>query len=210
MGLATFGPYNNLQFSDVDDKDASLFPVLSQIHPVNRSWPSFTVRFFRALVRRKQPATPLNVNWTSIVKASGFRIPDVLSRSRTRGARPLYIPSPFSDSGISLGTAKNRRRHAAGSYATRWLIIYHGVSDYRAARERAQTLLLGRMMMLSKEHPQIICYRSTEPVLTPSLPQECHGTVAKSFSPAALTEETISGCPTVLTCTMAWRTTVSA
>ena len=27
LGLATFGPYKDVQFSDVDDKDASLFPV---------------------------------------------------------------------------------------------------------------------------------------------------------------------------------------
>jgi predicted GH43/DUF377 family glycosyl hydrolase len=41
-------------------------------------------------------------------------------------------------------------------------------------------------MVLTKEHPQVIRYRSTDPVLTPSLPQECQGTVANVVFPSGI------------------------
>ena len=42
------------------------------------------------------------------------------------------------------------------------------------------------VMVLSKEHPQIIRYRTAEPVLTPSLPQERAGTVANVVFPTGI------------------------
>jgi len=47
-------------------------------------------------------------------------------------------------------------------------------------------------MVLSKEHPQVIRYRSVEPVLRPTLPQECSGTVAHVVFRPASTAATIS------------------
>ena len=41
-------------------------------------------------------------------------------------------------------------------------------------------------MVLSKEHPRVIRYRSAEPVLTPSLPQERDGTVANVVFPTGI------------------------
>jgi predicted GH43/DUF377 family glycosyl hydrolase len=41
-------------------------------------------------------------------------------------------------------------------------------------------------MVLSKEHPQVIRYRSAEPVLTPVLPQERRGTVADVVFPTGI------------------------
>jgi hypothetical protein len=66
VGLATFGRYHGIEIGDVDDKDASLFPVAIP------NWPSSTGRFFPAPVRRKPPATPRPVMWISIGRASGF------------------------------------------------------------------------------------------------------------------------------------------
>ena len=42
------------------------------------------------------------------------------------------------------------------------------------------------VMVLSKEHPQMIRYRSADPVLTPSLPQERDGTVANVVFPTGI------------------------
>jgi predicted GH43/DUF377 family glycosyl hydrolase len=41
-------------------------------------------------------------------------------------------------------------------------------------------------MVLSKEDPQKILYRSTDPVLTPSTPQERDGTVANVVFPTGI------------------------
>ena len=41
-------------------------------------------------------------------------------------------------------------------------------------------------MVLSSEHPRSIRYRSPEPVLTPELPQERHGTIANVVFPTGI------------------------
>jgi predicted GH43/DUF377 family glycosyl hydrolase len=50
-------------------------------------------------------------------------------------------------------------------------------------------------MVLSKEHPRVIRYRSVEPVLTPSLPQECHGTIANVVFPTGIDRRDDLGLP---------------
>ena len=40
--------------------------------------------------------------------------------------------------------------------------------------------------MLSKKHPQEILYRSAQPILTPTLPQERSGTVANVVFPTGI------------------------
>ena len=51
------------------------------------------------------------------------------------------------------------------------------------------------MMMLSKEHPQMIHYRSVEPVLTPELSQERYGTVANVVFPTGIDRRDDLGLP---------------
>jgi predicted GH43/DUF377 family glycosyl hydrolase len=50
-------------------------------------------------------------------------------------------------------------------------------------------------MVLSKEHPHIIRYRSTEPVLTPVLPQERRGMVANVVFPTGIDRRDDLGSP---------------
>jgi predicted GH43/DUF377 family glycosyl hydrolase len=42
------------------------------------------------------------------------------------------------------------------------------------------------VMVLSEKHPQVIRYRSAEPVLKPELPAECHGTIANVVFPTGI------------------------
>jgi predicted GH43/DUF377 family glycosyl hydrolase len=41
-------------------------------------------------------------------------------------------------------------------------------------------------MVLAREQPQVILYRSTKPVLTPTLPEERHGVVANVVFPTGI------------------------
>jgi beta-1,2-mannobiose phosphorylase / 1,2-beta-oligomannan phosphorylase len=50
-------------------------------------------------------------------------------------------------------------------------------------------------MVLSKEQPQVIRYRSAEPVLTPTLPQERRGTVANVVFPTGIDRRDDIGSP---------------
>jgi predicted GH43/DUF377 family glycosyl hydrolase len=77
-----------------------------------------------------------------------------------------------------------------------WLIIYHGVSEIEGPSNEAHPLCYSAgAMVLSKEHPQVIRYRSAEPVLTPSLPQERHGTVANVVFPTGIDRRDDLGLP---------------
>ena len=50
-------------------------------------------------------------------------------------------------------------------------------------------------MVLSDEHPRLIRYRSEEPVLTPELPQELHGTIANVVFPTGIDRRDDLGTP---------------
>ncbi len=50
-------------------------------------------------------------------------------------------------------------------------------------------------MILSKEHPQVIRYRTRKPVLMPELPEECRGTVADVVFPSGLDRRDDLGAP---------------
>jgi len=51
------------------------------------------------------------------------------------------------------------------------------------------------VMVLSKEHPRVIRYRSTEPVLTPVLPQERVGAIANVVFPTGIDRRDDLGTP---------------
>ncbi len=105
--------------------------------------------------------------------------PDCLGRfaSHHRLATPV---SPWERLKIGGGTPPVLTRHG-------WLIVYHGVSEMAQASKSTHPLCYSAgVMVLSKEHPQVIRYRSADPVLTPSLPQERDGTVANVVFPTGI------------------------
>jgi predicted GH43/DUF377 family glycosyl hydrolase len=97
--------------------------------------------------------------------------------SHHRLATPV---SPWERLKIGGGTPPILTRHG-------WLIVYHGVSEMeKPSVGEHQLRYSAGLMVLSKEHPQVIRYRSVEPVLTPTLPQECSGTVAHVVFPTGI------------------------
>ena len=68
-----------------------------------------------------------------------------------------------------------------------WLVIYHGVCDAAKSSDEAPKFCYSAgVLILSREHPQVIRYRSPEPVLTPELRQERVGTIADVVFPTAI------------------------
>ncbi len=54
-----------------------------------------------------------------------------------------------------------------------WLIVYHGVSNLKPISEDLRQLSYSTgMMILDKENPEKILYRSSHPILSPYLPEE--------------------------------------
>jgi predicted GH43/DUF377 family glycosyl hydrolase len=109
-----------------------------------------------------------------------------LFNSHHRLATPV---SPWERLKIGGGTPPILTRHG-------WLILYHGVSKVQDRVSNGGHLCYSAgVMVLSKEHPRVILYRSTEPVLTPLLPQEQHGTVANVVFPTGIDRRDDLGSP---------------
>ena len=168
LGLATFGKYHGVEIGDVDDKDASLFPVaipnpsghpeLAMLHrplfPGTR--PEETAR---------HPASrdvdldreSIWISYCPMPQAD--REPGRLGHfaCHHRLATPV---SSWERLKIGGGTPPILTRHG-------WLIVYHGVREVVEAGTGGHHLCYSAgVMVLSKEHPRVIRYRPTEPVLT--------------------------------------------
>jgi predicted GH43/DUF377 family glycosyl hydrolase len=197
LGLVTFAPHRGIEFSDVDDKDASLFPVAIP-NPSGRPELAILHRPLFPGTRPEETAChPASREvdldresiWISYCPmASEGPEPRCLCRftSHHRLATPV---SPWERLKIGGGTPPILTRHG-------WLIVYHGVGDMGEPGGEVHELCYSAgVMVLSKEHPQVIRYRSTEPVLTPALPQERHGIISNVVFPTGIDRRDDLGTP---------------
>ena len=197
LGLATFAPYRGIDFVHVDNKDACVFPIAIPNHAGKMQ--------FAILHRPLFPGTrpeeiacqdaPRSVDldhesiWISYCPMDLDALASHrhhLFNSHHRLATPV---SPWEQLKIGGGTPPVLTRHG-------WLIIYHGVekmmelgSDKDALRYSAG------IMVLSEKHPCAIRYRSVEPVLTPTTPQERLGIVSNVVFPTGIDRRDDLGSP---------------
>ena len=197
LGLATFEAFRGIDFVHVANKDATLFPVAipnhagkMQVAILHR--PLFSGTLPEETACGDEPRL-VDINHESIW-ISYCPMPPVghdpehlgLFNSHHRLAAPV---SPWERLKIGGGTPPILTRHG-------WLIIYHGVHETAASGEGAHPLIYSAgVMVLSKEHPQRILYRSAEPVLIPELPQERQGTVNNVVFPTGIDRRDDIGSP---------------
>lgn len=196
-GLATFAPYQGIDFVNVDNKDACLFPVAIPNH-VGEMEMALLHRPLFPGTRPEETAghdEPREVDldhesiWISycpmpVENAKPHR--RGLFDSHHRLAAPV---SSWSRLKIGAGTPPVLTRHG-------WLILYHGVSKMPGTESGGRHLRYSAgVMMLEKEHPRKIRYRSAEPVLTPTLPQERCGTIADVVFPTGIDRRDDLGTP---------------
>lgn len=195
LGLVSFRRYKNIDFNEVDNKDASVFPVaipdpsgrpsLAILHrpilpgslPDNRAAGQ---RFSR---RRRQSI------WISYARITGDTA--TLSHlSNFTSHRQLAAPSaPWEDIKIGGGTPPVLTSDG-------WLTLYHGVSRISDPGSAGRNLRYSAgIMVLSKEHPRKLHHRSPEPVLIPELPEERQGIVANVVFPTGIDRRDDLGMP---------------
>ena len=196
LGLATYAHWHGIELGNVDDKDASLFPVAIP----NSSGKLELGMLHRPLFPGTRPEetachpTSREVDldresiWISycppVLKG---REPDRLGQftSHHRLATPV---SPWERLKIGAGTPPILTKHG-------WLIVYHGVSEVPGRNDGHPLCYSAGVMVLSKQHPRLIRYRSVEPVLTPLLPQERDGTVPNVVFPTGIDRRDDLGTP---------------
>ena len=147
LGLATFRPYDGIEFDGVDNKDASVFPVAIP-DPDGKPAMAILHRPLFPGTRPEETVVPTGVprRGSSIERASGF--PTV--RWTTVGDRPYHLchftlhnrlaspVAPWEQLKIGGGTPPILTRHG-------WMIIYHGVHELpEPSTQSAQVVLLRR------------------------------------------------------------------
>jgi len=197
LGLATFGPYQGIEFGGVDDKEASLFPVAIP-NPSGHPEPAM---LYRPLFPGTRPegtacdpasrkldhgreSTWISYSPMALKGREPYRLDEFTYHHRL--ATPA---SPWERLKIGGGTPPILTRHG-------WLIVYHGVSEMvEPGKAGHQLCYSAGVMVLPKEHPRVIRYRCSEPVLTPVLPQERRETAANAVSPTGIDRRDDLGSP---------------
>jgi predicted GH43/DUF377 family glycosyl hydrolase len=198
LGLAIYGRYHGIEIGDVDDKDASLFPVAI---PNPDGHPELAM-LHRPLFPGTRPEETACHPRTRSVDLDRESIWISYCRMAVEGCEPPSRLGPFACHHrlatpvsawerlkIGGGTPPILTRHG-------WLIVYHGVSEVMGPGNGGHPLCYSAgVMVLSKEHPRVIRYRSAEPVLAPMLPQERRGAVANVVFPTGIDRRDDLGSP---------------
>jgi beta-1,2-mannobiose phosphorylase / 1,2-beta-oligomannan phosphorylase len=197
LGLARFAPYRGIDFAHVNDKDASVFP---------RAIANHAGKMQLALLHR--PLFPGTCAEDTVCRVSPRKVDE-----DHESIWISYCPMPLQgDPSPRLGLFNSHHRLAcpvaswerlkigAGTPPTLpehgWLVIYHGVSETEATGAGGHHLCYSAgVMLLSKEHPREIRYRSPEPILTPTLPAERSGSVANVVFPTGIDQRHDLGLP---------------
>lgn len=197
LGLANFESFDGIDFANVDNKDAILFPVAIPNHNGKMEM----AILHRPLFQGTRPEETIFQSKSRIVDMDHESIwisycpiplddlePDHfgLFNSHHRLATPV---SPWERLKIGGGTPPLLTRHG-------WLIIYHGVCEIeKPANDRDKFRYSAGVMILSEKHPQHIYFRSTEPALTPESKQERTGTIANVVFPTGIDQRNDLGLP---------------
>ncbi len=197
LGLATFDAYRGIDFVNVDNKDASLFPVAIPNHAGKMELAILHRPLFPGTGPEETcwEPTPRRVDfdhesiWISYcpMALEGLE-PDRLGlfNSHHRLATPT---APWERLKIGGGTPPVLTRHG-------WLVVYHGVCQLAGLASDGHHLRYSAgVMVLSNEHPRHLVYRSPEPVLTPTLPEERHGIIANVVFPTGIDRRDDLGTP---------------
>jgi predicted GH43/DUF377 family glycosyl hydrolase len=198
LGLATYGRYHGVEIGDVDDKDASLFPVAIP----NPSGRPELAMLHRPLFAGTRPEDTVRHAATRNVDLDRESIWISYCRMALNGHEPssrlgpfashhrLATPvSPWERLKIGGGTPPILTRHG-------WLIVYHGVSEVLEPGHDGHHLCYSAgVMVLSDEHPRLIRYRSAKPVLAPELTLERRGAVADVVFPTGIDRRDDLGSP---------------
>jgi predicted GH43/DUF377 family glycosyl hydrolase len=188
LGLATFEPHDGIDLDGVDNKDASVFPIAipdpsgqPAMALLHRPLFPGTSPEHRLRIQASEPPDPYRESiWISYrPMAITGGVPEHLCHF-TSHHQLAHPQAPWERLKIGGGAPPILTRHG-------WLIIYHGVgAPLEPAAERHRLRYSAGMMMLSAEHPQMISYRSAEPILAPVLPEERRGTVSDVVFPTGI------------------------
>lgn len=188
LGLATFTPFEGIEFNGIDNKDSSLFPITIPSPDGDK----MIAMLHRPLFKGSVPEDTILLcenNETRIVDLSHESIwisycaldPVDDGNRLTKFTDHYRLASPvehWEKLKIGGGTPPILTRHG-------WLFLYHGVTQIMENGECKMCYSAG-VIILSRTHPHDIKYRSTEPILSPETDHELNGIVQNVVFPTGL------------------------
>lgn len=189
LGLAIFMPYEGVDFNDVHNKDAVLFPV-AIADPEGR--PSMAL-IHRPLFPGTGPDETLHCRVPRVV--------DILRESIWISYHSLekevctkhhHLCHFDSHRQLAYPVAAWEQLKIGGGTPPiltpqGWLFLYHGVSSPLAGASGEDWLTYSAgLLLLDEKHPHMIRYRSPDPVLKPELAGELEGVVPGIVFPTAI------------------------
>ena len=198
LGLAIFIPYEGVDFNEVANKDALLFPVA--VSDPNGQ-PAMAL-IHRPLFPGTGPDEKLHCRFPRVV--------DILRESIWISYHSLvhevcekHHHLCHFDSHRRLATpvaAWEQLKIGGGTppilTPQGWLFLYHGVCEASKNPDSAGRLIYSAgLLVLDEKHPHLIRYRSPEPVLTPELRKEREGIVPNVVFPTAIDRRDDLGLP---------------
>lgn len=197
LGLATFRPYDGIEFEGIDNKDASVFPV---------AIPDPSGQLSMAILQRPlfpgtRPEETTGHAASRLVDLARESIWISYCSTAMEDCTPSHLRhfglhhrlaapvAPWEWLKIGGGTPPILSRHG-------WLVVYHGVREMAEASANGRNLCYSAgVMVLSEEHPRVIRYRSPQPVLTPELLHERQGVIANVVFPTGIDRRDDLGAP---------------
>ena len=195
LGLVKFEPYHHLEFNGIDDKDASIFPV----DVPNPSGQPELAMLHRPLFPGTLPEDTNLQDPDRVVDLQRESIWISYNNMITEGCHPEHLDftshhrlaAPVSDweaLKIGGGTPPVMTPHG-------WLVVYHGVCTVPQPEGPDRFTYSAGVMVLSKEHPEELLYRSTRPVLVPLPSTQRRGTFANVVFPTGIDQRNDIGQP---------------
>ncbi len=188
LGLVSFLPYGQVDFNNVNDKDASFFPIdlpsphkhlsMAMLHrPLfPDTIPEETVKDGEDREINKHRES-IWISYFNLKKGKHTSLQNAKFTSHHCLAHPVH---PWENLKIGAGAPPILTKHG-------WLVIYHGVQKHEdCTEEQPKYTYSAGAMILSEKAPQKILYRSPKPILAPELPDETIGIVGDVVFPTGM------------------------
>lgn len=195
IGLARFAPYKDIKFEGVDNKDSSAFPKLipnpdgqMQMGILHRPiFPGTSPEEMRDSDKEVDiHCQSIWISYCPFDTDSHLPVKDANFTSHHRLAAP---EADWEKLKIGCGTPPVMTNLG-------WMILYHGVHETDGTGDEKQRLVYSAgIMVMDKDDPCKILYRSKKPVLSPERSDEQVGLVANVVFPTGIDQRTDIGQP---------------
>ncbi len=197
LGLANFASYKDIEFNNINNKDACIFPDALISPHGHRS----IVMLHRPLFIGTCPEEIVKDSLDRRIRDHHECIWISYSHINDEPYHSSPLPIFVSNSPLALPEAPwERLKIGAGAPPVMskfgWLLIYHGVMQRSETTDVDDELVYAAgAMILDAKSPHKILYRSRSPILRPELPEERIGTIGDVVFPTGIDQRNDLGCP---------------